>query len=184
MAIIQQFVASVSWLHDIGGYPVPMDSTIVKAVVESAKCGNGRPVVHKTPVNKDMIIKLQDHMFPTGSTRLLSNLRDYAYLLLSLQGFLRCSQAVNICRAHITLHFDYIDLYIPISKTDPLAVGNHVFIARLSDKLCALTWITRYFVKQKSRILILVTYLGLCIILLALNLGVSEVQTNHLPTVH
>ena len=149
MSSIQQFIAAAAWIHRVGGHKVPTDNSIVKNVMDSAKRRYHVPVLHKTPVTSDMLVDIHDEMFKTEEDKNLLNLRDFTYILISFKGFLRFSEASQIRREHLVLHYDYIDMYIPRSKTDQLANGKQVLIARSSGKLCALTWLTRFLVKAK-----------------------------------
>ena len=147
MSTIHQFVAATAWIHRLGCHYVPTDNDNVKSVMESAKRRYHTPVVHKTPVTRDMLVNIHDYMFQDPKNRNLVNLRDFTYILISFKGFLRYSEASHIRREHLILHYDYVDLYIPNSKTDQIANGKHILISRSSDKLCVLKWLTRYFVK-------------------------------------
>ena len=149
MSSVQQFIAATAWIHRLGGHKVPTENNIVQNVMDSAKRRYHTPVVHKTPVTRDMLVDLHNSMFQSEEDKNLVNLRDFTYILISFKGFLRFSEASQIRREHLVLHYDYIDMYIPRSKTDQLANGKQVLIAPSSGKLCALTWLTRFLVKAK-----------------------------------
>ena len=92
-----------------------------------------------------MLEILCDNMLNDSQDINLTNLRDYCYILVSFLGFLRFNEASRIRREHLHLFYDYLAIDIPRSKTDVLAYGAQVLIARSSDKLCILTWLTKYF---------------------------------------
>ena len=143
ISTINQFVASMRWIHKLGGFDDPGDSHLIKTILEGIKRTKGGNVTHKKPVTKCMIRLLHDKLTLRGNMSLVE-LRDFTYILLSFCGFLRFDEASNIKRCHITLNFNYFALMIPRSKTDVLAEGQEVLIARTSTKLCPLTWLVRY----------------------------------------
>ena len=46
----------------------------------------------------------------------------------------------------MVLHYDFVDLYIPSSKTYVLEKGAHILLARTSNRSCVLIWLTKYIV--------------------------------------
>ena len=73
MSSIQQFAASVSWLHEIGRYESPMNNNIVCSVLDSTKRQLATSTVHKVPFTTDMLHDLHDSMFKKPEDRTLIN---------------------------------------------------------------------------------------------------------------
>ena len=98
MASIKQFTASMTWLHQLGGHSNPIHSNIVQTLLSSAHRMNDNKVKHKTPVTKDMLLKLHESMVAEDKYKNLHNLRDFTYILLSFTGFMRFDEAAHIRR--------------------------------------------------------------------------------------
>ena len=141
---IKHFVASITWLHQLGGYPDPSTSAVVTPILQSAYRQLAKPTVHKNPLTKDILQNIHDSMFPPGSPYDLLKLRNFSYILISFTGFLRFEEASNIKRHNLHIMHDYLIIDITRSKTDPFKQGNQVYIARSSSDLCTLTWLVRY----------------------------------------
>ena len=141
---IRQFLASVSWMHELAGYPDPTNKHTVKSIVQSACRQSAKPVVHKEPVPKQILQDIHDSVFKEQSDKTLPNVRDFAMLLISFVGFLRYEETANIRRNHLHLFYDHLSLDIPRSKTDASCRGQHLKIIGTSADLCCLTWLTRY----------------------------------------
>ena len=143
MATIRQFVASMSWIHKLGGFQDPSESHLFQTLLQGVKRTTPGDVTHKKPVEKERLYKLHDMLFSQGKM-LLKDVRDFTYILLSFYGFLRFDEASKVKRCNIQLNCDYFVLHIPRSKTDVRQEGQEVFIARTSTKICPLTWMVRY----------------------------------------
>ena len=137
---IRQFIASVSWFHQLGGFSDPSKRTVVVSILDSAYKQLSKPVQHKLPVTKDILSDIHDSMFEESDEWNLACLRDFSYILLSFSGFLRYDEAANVKRNHLHIMHDYMILDIPRSKTDPMCHGDQVYIVRSST----LTWLVRY----------------------------------------
>ena len=144
ISTIRQFIASVTWLHDLGGYEDPSKSQLVKSILESAYRQSVKPVIHKVPVTKQILQDIHDVLFGGQSSFKLTDVRDFCYILLSFTGFMRFDEASSIRRQHLHLFFDYMLLDIPQSKCNKSGEPEHIYIARTSSDLCTLTWVARY----------------------------------------
>ena len=130
---IRQFIASVSWFHQLGGFPDPSKKAVVISMLDSAYKQLTKPVQHKHPITKDILSDMHDFMFESGEWN-LACLRDFSYILLSFSGFLRYDEAANVKRSHLHIMHDYMILDIPRSKTDPMCHGDQIYIVRSSTK--------------------------------------------------
>ena len=84
---IQQFLFAAAWLHSIGGYDNPTNSTMVKMVLEGAKRVAKNTVTRKEPINTRIIKKIKKHMLGKNKCLDLTGARMMAYLLLGYAGF-------------------------------------------------------------------------------------------------
>ena len=141
---IRQFVASVSWMHNLGGHDNPIDTSVVQNILQSANRQVAKPVFHKKPITKETLFTLRNSFPIEHSDWNLCQLRDFLYILMSFTAFLRYHEASQIRRDDLCLNIDYFKLNIPKSKTDQSRAGQTVFITRSSSELCALTWLVRY----------------------------------------
>ena len=144
---VKPFLASIKWLHELAGYDDPTGNTLVKVFIQSAFRQLAAPVVHKTPVTKEMLVKLHDKLFVQNVSNSLKDTRDFLYILLSFTGFLRFDEASRVRRSDVKLHEDFLSVKIPKSKTDQFCKGEDILIARSSTDLCTLTWMVRYLVR-------------------------------------
>ena len=151
MSSIKQFIASATWLHQMGGYPDPTATPVVSTLLQSAYRQLAKPVLHKNPLTKSILQDIHDSMFSYDSLYTVQNLRDFAYILLSFSGFLRFDEASKVRRKDLHLMFDYLVLDLPRSKTDPLCNGSQIYIARSSSDLCTLSWLIRFLSAAKIK---------------------------------
>ena len=105
---IRQFLASVAWLHKLGSFEDPTKTTVVSAISESAYKQSARPVAHKKPVTKQVLQDIHDTLFNKNDKHILSDIRDFVYILLSFSGFLRFNEASNVRRNDLHLFFNYM----------------------------------------------------------------------------
>ena len=149
VSTLTQFLASVTWFHNLGNYHNPAHSTCVQTLLEGAKRACKVAPRQKLPIQMEMIEKMLYDVGTKGNNLNLLELRDITYILLGYAGFLRYDEASSIRRSRLHIFYDWIQLDIPKSKTDPLAKGTNIIIARTSKVLCPLTWLVRYLKAAK-----------------------------------
>ena len=132
---IRAFISSVKRVHMLGGFASPTDSSLVQIFLDSASRQVPGKVKHKRPVTKHMLQQLHDDMVKSDGSMSLLEMRDFVYILISFKGLLRFSEASALRRQDIVLDYNFVRVTVRKSKTDPLAKGQDLYIARSSTDL-------------------------------------------------
>ena len=141
---IQQFLFAAAWLHSIGGYVNPTNSTMVKTVLEGAKRVAKNTVTRKEPINTRIIKKIKKHMLGKKKCLDLTGARMMAYLLLGYAGFMRVQETLKLKRSDIAFHSSYMSIFIEQSKTDKYREGQTLLIARSAGSLDPVRHVYQY----------------------------------------
>ena len=132
---IEAAVYGVKWAHDIVGVPSPIESTLVRQVLEAAKRLLGKPVQGKQAVSFDVITKVVEKFnTPLAS---LSDLRTCFIFVLAFAGIMRSHKIINIKRSQISILPDHMSIFCPVHKNDQRRQGHFVFIARSNKISCS-----------------------------------------------
>ena len=96
---IEAAVYGVKWAHDIAGVPSPIESTLVRQVLEAAKRLLGKPAQGKQAVSFDVITKVVEKFnTPLAS---LSDLRTCFIFVLAFAVIMRSHEIINIKRSQL-----------------------------------------------------------------------------------
>ena len=135
MSVINQFIAAANWIHKIGGYPSPTQSSLIHTITEGAKRTLGKPVQRKEPITPEILKKVYKRLLSPDKTLTLHQQRTITFMVLAFSGFLRCKEALKIKRSDIAFHTSYLALFLESSKTDKYRAGRTVLIARTGTTL-------------------------------------------------
>ena len=138
---VNMAVYSISWAHEIAGYPDPCKSSLVKQIKQGVIRKVGKPVTPKEPLTPEDI-KLIVQVYGNGSN--LIDLRFVTMCLIGYAGFLRFGELVNIRRNDIHFEDKQIRLFIGKSKTDQLKCGTWLVIAKTGKDTCPIKFLCMY----------------------------------------
>ena len=144
-SVIDDAFYSINWVHDISDNTNPCKTSLVKNVKEGALRSVGHTVTKKEPITPEIIKKMID-LLDSENTNLY-NLRSMCMFLLGYSGFLRFSELINITRADLTFHEQYVCIHITKSKTDHYREGSEVLIAKTGFESCPVAMLKRYLDK-------------------------------------
>ena len=106
---IEAAVYGVKWAHDIAGVPSPIESTLVRQLLEVAKRLLGKPAQGKQAVSFDVITKVVEKFnTPLAS---LSDLRTCFIFVLAFAGIMRSHEIINIKRSQISTLPDHMSIF-------------------------------------------------------------------------
>ena len=113
----------------------PIESTLVRQVLEAAKRLLGKPAQGKQAVSFDVITKVVGKFnTPLAS---LSDLRTCFIFVLAFAGIMRSHEIINIKRSQISILLpDHMSIFCPVRKNDHRRQGHFVFIARSNKISC------------------------------------------------
>ena len=143
--IVNVFYA-LNWVHSfVSDKPEnnPVNNSLVRNVMESAKRSVCKPVVHKLAVPKEVLVQFCASL--DASNDCLDR-RDVAMFLLLFAGFLRFNELSNLRCNDIEIFESHMDLLIRKSKTDQLRLGNHTVVARTGLVSCPVQAMERYLI--------------------------------------
>ena len=131
---IEAAVYGVKWAHDIAGVPSPVESTLVRQVLEAAKRLLDKPAQGKQDVSFDVITKvIEKFNTPLAS---LSDSRTCFIFVIAFAGMMRSLKIVNFKRSQISILPDHMSIFCPVHKNDQHCQGHFVFIARSNNISC------------------------------------------------
>lgn len=139
---VEEAVSSISWAHNLAGFPDPCHSSLVLQVKEGVLRECSRPVTKKEPILPEHLLLLVEK-YGNKNCR-LPDVRIATFCLLGYSGFLRFNELVNIKRSDITFTDHYISIFISRSKTDKYNEGSQVYIAKTGLKTCPVTMLLKY----------------------------------------
>ena len=141
---MDSYFYSIEWTHDFASFsPNPCDSRIVKfkLTFEGGRRIVAQPVSKKEPMTSEILGKIVDFYETENS---LKGMRICTMCILGFSGFLRFNEIASLRMKDVQFHNDFISICISRSKTDQLNKGTNIEIARTNNKLCPLSWLTRY----------------------------------------
>lgn len=140
-AAIEEAVNAISWMQQVAGHPRVSQSPIVKATVAGLQRQLAKPKTKKEPVTVEMLQKMAETM---GSPPSLMESRLLTMSLLAFSAFLRCDELVKLRCCDITIHKEYMSVYIDSSKTDQLREGSSIVVARSGTSTCPVSAMEQY----------------------------------------
>ena len=130
---INMAVYSISWTHEIAGFPDSCKFTLVKQIKEGVIRHVSKHSVQTESLSTEDIKRIVQTF---GNGKNLLDLRFVTMCLLCYARFLRFDELVNI-RCHAVLFEDkQIKLYIKKCKNDQLKNGSWLVIAKTSKDTC------------------------------------------------
>ena len=127
-------VYGVKSAHVIAGVPSPVESTLVRQVLEAAKRLLDKPVQGKQALSFDVITKVVEKFnTPLAS---LSDLRTCFIFVIAFAGMMRSHEIINIKRSQISILPDHLSIFCPVHKNDQRRQWHLVFIARSNNISC------------------------------------------------
>ena len=142
MAVLNNVLYSISWVHQICDYDDPCKTSTVIRMKEGAKRILSKPVIKKEPITPNMLQKIVQ-MFGKDDKNLI-NLRFVLMCLLGYFGFLRYSELANLRRSDIRIFQDRLELFIKQSKTDKFKEGAWIVISATGNTVCPKTHLLAY----------------------------------------
>ena len=106
-----------------------------------------RPVNKKEPITVDILEKIVD-LYGTNLQN-VSDLRICILCLMGFSGFFRCSELAEIRLRNLVFTNTHVEVKLNKSKTDIYRKGSSVLIAKTGNKLCPVTWLSRYIEATK-----------------------------------
>ena len=139
---IESVFYGIKWAHTTAGLSDPCEADIVRRKVEVSKRELNRPI------KKKHLMKLLFLKCNTVNCT-LKGLRLLVICALSYTGFLRYDELSNIKANNITVHEQYVDIFIEKSKTDCYRNGKNVLIAKLNTPQYPVTILQCYIREAK-----------------------------------
>ena len=141
-APLEEAVNALSWVHrmatveDIAAHP------LVQHVLAGAK----RLLAHKTTKKEPITVEHLESLVEKFGNKdaSLADIRALTFCLLGFAGFLRFDELSRLRLCDISLHQEYMELFIESSKTDHLRQGAVVVIACTGTNLCPVAMLERY----------------------------------------
>jgi len=120
-SVIETSYSALKWIYDIAGVANPMVNPFVKTIIEGAKRENAKPVIKRTPISKDTLMRFCEKYADNNDLLIC---RDISMALFLFAGFFRFSELayltikdIAICATHSTIHVNK-------SKTDQYRKGD------------------------------------------------------------
>jgi len=98
----------------------------------------------KKPVNADVVKSIIDRFGAEGA--FLKDLRTAAVTSLSFAGFFHFTELANIQPNHIFFLEEFVEVFVPKSKTDVYWEGNYVYISKLESNYCPVA-VLRWYIQ-------------------------------------
>ena len=114
-SVVSAAFYGIKWYHCVNDVEDPTESSIVKAMLESAKRLNSKPTQKKDVVTAKHLVELCD-IYKEATDVII--LRDLSMILVCYSGFLRFDEASNLRCCDVLFNADYVTLSIRKSKTD------------------------------------------------------------------
>ena len=143
-AMLYGYFYGIRWVHELNGHPDPTSAPLTRLVLEGAKRN-----VQKIAVSKDScsIGVLKSIITAASNDRSLRFSRFCTMAVLAFAAFLRIGELIKLRRCDITLHTDYIELFIPRSKRDVYADGATVMVSKGHSETCPVDTLCRYLLR-------------------------------------
>ena len=144
---LNQCISALNWIHRLTNVPRPVDSPMVKLILEGASRLAAKSTVRKNPITVQIIERLKRGMEERDGSINLMDLRLLTFVLLSFAGFFRYEEAAHITMKDITFHETHVAIFLEKSKTDVYREGKTVIIAKTDSHLCPVTCLKLYLNK-------------------------------------
>ena len=139
---VQEAVNSISWVHQLAGYPAVSESCFVRMVLDGLQRQFAKPKVRKEPVTTDMMSALIDSL---GAAPSLSGVRLVAACLLAFSAFLRYDELAKLRCCDVNFAQKHMSIHIVSSKTDQYRQGDSIMVARTGSRTCPVAMLERYY---------------------------------------
>ena len=146
-AVMANAHAAIAWMHQTAGYTDPTSDPVYRTIYDGVHREQATTVVHKKPLDADMIERMRACVTQPGGRIDLDDFRIYTFVLISFAGFLRFQEASQIRRHHLQFCGTHIDLFLPQSKTDQYRQGKHVIITATGTRMCPVECLAAYCTK-------------------------------------
>ena len=134
---------SIKWFHKCnpGVLLNPCDRKFLHLLLEGLKRSSAKPVQKKDPIT---VAILQKNLCKYGMGSNSKDIRLCVLCLLSIAGFLRNDEAINIRECDLQFHPSFIRIFLVKSKTDQYREGSWVIIAETGSITCPVHMLRRY----------------------------------------
>ena len=111
---VEEICHALAWVHSTAGIASSSSHPFVKATLKGYQCSLTKLVVKKEPITLEVLEAMVSDTNNFGSS---SNLRLVTACLLSLAGFLRFDELINLRPCNFTFDKDMLKIQIVHSKT-------------------------------------------------------------------
>ena len=144
---LNQCLAALNWIHRLTGVKRPVDSPMIRLILEGATKLAAKVTIRKQPITVPMIRQLKATLEDTSGNINLMDLRLLVFVLVSFAGFFHFDEAAHITRKDVTFHDTHVAIFLEKSKMDIYRDGKTVIIAKTDTDLCPVTWLQKYIEK-------------------------------------
>ena len=130
-APVSDALHSIAWMHQISQHVHTCKTDIVKRVHQAPLPHLACPRQRKTPLSKKLLKKL-GKLLTTGK---LADLQTLTLITLGFAGCLRCDDLSHICVDGLSLHRDYMAVFLQSRKNDQLREGSWVLVSHCKGTL-------------------------------------------------
>ena len=138
---------AIRWQHRLHGFNDPCLHQTPQMVLEGCRrdlsCRKAKST--RVPFPREILISLCEKF--ASNTASLRDLRICSMTVLSFAAFLRIGEILNLRRADIGIHEDYISIRVRRSKTDKYSKGSEVLISAGVTVACPKKILASYFEK-------------------------------------
>ena len=139
---VEEAVNSVSWVHQLAGYPAMSESPFVRIVLDGLQRKLAKPKVRKEPVTTDMMSTLVKSL---GDVPSLTDVQLVAACLLAFSAFLHYDELAKLRYCDVTFSPLRMAVHIASSKTDQYRHGDNILVARTGSATCPVDMLERYY---------------------------------------
>jgi integrase len=139
--------ASISRHHDIQGVVSPARSPVIRLLIRGVRYKNKSQVKVKSAISLHLLRRL---LICVDIKGILDSFASF-YFSIAFFAMLRYNDFTKLRFKDFNFHSDHLQLYISESKTDKLAAGSTVVLAKLEDNvICPWFRANRYFTFARS----------------------------------
>ena len=157
-ATIRVYLAGVRHLHLLGGETVDAfrSESLAAVLVGTHRLSTraSSPPARK-PITSSDLAHIKTRLFSYQSLPSIDRLMLWSAVTLGYYGFLRGSEYTSrsshssdpdrtILRRHVTLEFDHLEVYLPMSKTDQCGEGTTLTVGTSGTAICAVAAMEAY----------------------------------------
>lgn len=146
-APISAAVHGISWMHQVNGLPDPCKTDIVAKVHQAGSRLLASPRKRKLPLSKGILRRL----CKTLSTGKLMDLQILTLITLGFAGCLRWDDLSKIRVDGLSIHRDYMAIFLDSRKNDQLREGSWVFVSRWKGSHCPVALVEQLLDQGKHK---------------------------------